>query len=102
MRKWSRAGSPFAASASTQFYVRDVRLADLNGDRHLDILTANGADNSLGVLFGDGRGGFSSRPGAKGQSTLERHTFAFGDVDGDGQLDAVVASRGNDSHASAA
>jgi len=86
--------SPFAASASREFFTRQVWFADFNGDRRLDIVTANGAANALGMLFGDGRGGFSPGPVTKRESNRQRHAFAFGDVDGDGRVDTVIASRG--------
>ena len=43
-----------------------IRMAwhwrDMNGDRKLDIITANNADNDLSIAFGDGRGRFTRAP----------------------------------------
>jgi hypothetical protein len=40
----------------------DVAVGDVNDDRRLDIVTANGGSGDVTVLLGDGRGGFSPRP----------------------------------------
>ena len=90
-------GSPFAASPSREFFTRGVELLDVNEDRRLDIVTTNGRDNTFGILFGNGRGGFAPGPVVRRASTNEqRHVFAFGDVDGDGHADAIVATRVNE------
>ena len=91
------AGSPFAVSASRDFFTRSVDLADVNEDRHLDVVITNGHDNTIGMLFGNGRGGFA--PGAviaRPARADTRYTFAFGDVDGDGHIDALAAGRAGD------
>ena len=66
-------------------------LADVNGDGKLDVLTANGGNHTLGVLLGDGAGGFVLQPGAAptGASGTVRH-LAVADVNGDGKLDALT------------
>ena len=90
-------GSPFAASPSREFFTRGVELLDVNEDRRLDIVTTNGRDNTFGILLGNGRGAFAPGPVVRRASTNEqRHVFAFGDVDGDGHADAVVATRVNE------
>jgi hypothetical protein len=89
--------SPIAAGASREFYTRGVRLLDANGDRRLDIVTANGREHSFGILFGDGRGRFSSGPIVRREAApQQRYAFAFDDVNGDGQVDAVIATREDD------
>lgn len=90
------AGSPFGVSASVEFYTRVLRLADVNNDRRLDIMTANGRDNTFGILFGDGQGRFSQGPTVRRESNGGRYAFAFGDVDGDGHVDVIVAGRVDD------
>lgn len=90
------AGSPFTVSPSTEFYTRGLYLADVNHDRRVDILAANGRENSIGILFGDGQGRFSPGPTLRREPRGRRYTFAFGDVDGDGNVDAVVAGRANE------
>jgi hypothetical protein len=89
------AGSPFTVSAAVEFYTHSLNLVDLNEDGKLDIVTANHRRNSFATMFGDGRGGFSSGPVTTFQPGHDNYTFAFGDVDGDGHLDAVVVSGEN-------
>lgn len=90
------AGSPFAASASVEFYTRALHLADVNHDGRLDILIADGRAHSIGILFGDGQGRFSPGPTTRQGSSGGRSSFAFGDVDGDGHVDVVMAIHGGD------
>jgi hypothetical protein len=43
-------------------------------------------------MFGNGRGGFTPGPTTTFHSGQDNYAFAFGDIDGDGRLDIVVAS----------
>ena len=52
-------GSPFTASASEKSYKPSLQLVDVNEDKNLDIVAANGRRNTIEILFGDGRGRFS-------------------------------------------
>ena len=79
-----------------------VAVGDFNGDGHLDIVTANEADNTVSVLLGDGNGGFSPDPDHS--PGLPAGTFAVGfapvsvavgDFTGDGHLDIVTANAGD-------
>lgn len=85
-------GSPFAASASFEFYKPTLHLVDINEDRRADIVTANGRRNSVEMLFGDGQGGFATRPSVTLEPGRDRYSFALDDVDGDGHVDLVAAS----------
>ncbi len=76
-------GSPFTA---------DPRIAPLNKRSH-------GRNNTFATLLGDGKEGFSpgplSRVGPEGSKDFR--AFAFGDVDGDGRVAAVISSSGTGS-----
>jgi len=91
------AGSPFADSPSTDFFTRSVDLLDVNEDGRLDIVTANGRENTFSLLLGNGRGGFApGRPVKRPARSDTRYTFAFGDVDCDGHIDALMSGRAGD------
>jgi hypothetical protein len=83
------AGSPF--SLDGQPY--QVAVGDMNKDGIPDIVTANKSTNTVSVLTGNGSFGFT-KLGTTGFSTggSQPQALALGDVDGDGNLDVVVAN----------
>jgi hypothetical protein len=78
-------------SASARGYKPSLHFLDVNEDTNLDVVTANGRRNTIEILLGDGRGGFSLPSIVKLESGSNFYSIALGDVDGDGHLDVVAA-----------
>jgi len=70
-----------------------VIAADVNGDGHMDLITANNETNTLTVLTNNGTGVFGSN------ATLTvagiPNWVAAADLNGDGKLDLISANGGN-------
>jgi hypothetical protein len=75
--------------------VADIALADVDGDGHLDLITAN-TSGSIGVGLGSGSGWFEFSPYYYGTSSSPRN-LAVGDLNGDGRVDVVTADTATDS-----
>lgn len=71
---------------------RAMKLADLNGDGDLDIVTGNDLSFDFSVLLSDGEGGFADAVTypVGGAVLLGRIVVAVGDVTGDGIPDVVA------------
>src|SRR6185437_16588292 len=67
-----------------------VLAADFNHDGHLDIVTTTLRENSVGLLLGDGKGGFTRAPGSPFPAGAESWYFSVSDINRDGNLDVIV------------
>ena len=86
--------APFPAGNSPN----DIAAGDVNGDGRVDLAFANHDTKYVTVLLGDGKGGFTPAP--KSPFTVNSrphpHGIAFGDFNGDRNLDFVIDDWGND------
>ncbi len=73
-------------------YSMAVALGDLDGDGDLDALVANYFGEAETVWLNNGTGGFSAHPTMPSFGAGNSYGVALGDLDGDGDLDAVVAN----------
>lgn len=87
-------GSPFTAHQGTKAHNHGLALSDLNSDGNLDITTSNQDDNSVSVLLGNGRGGFTPAAGSPFAVGRAPYPHAVGDVNRDGNLDIVTPNVG--------
>ena len=81
-------GSPFVVGSRPA----DVAVADVNGDGAPDVITANAGDRTLGILLGDGHGGFHVAPGEPVQLAVPPHLIVVGDFNSDSRLDLAASS----------
>ncbi|RAK63811.1 FG-GAP-like repeat-containing protein [Hymenobacter edaphi] len=85
------AGAPVAVGGRPTSLV----LSDLNHDGLLDVATANAADNTVSLSLGTGTGRFAAAttlPLTAGRTPVK---MLAADVDGDADLDLLVANSGN-------
>ncbi|MDY7080113.1 MAG: FG-GAP-like repeat-containing protein [Chloroflexota bacterium] len=73
-------------------YARGVALGDLDGDGDLDAVLAKDDAQAETVWLNDGRAHFSPHPTTPDFGAGESRDVTLGDLDGDGDLDAVVAN----------
>ena len=80
-------------------YAVALALGDLDGDGDLDLVVGNSGGNlghSNYVYFNDGNGVFTFGSGVLPKISDSTESLALGDLDGDGDLDAVVANSGEE------
>lgn len=77
-------------------YPQVVKIADMNGDGHLDIVTADGWDCTIGVIFGNGDGTFGTITYSPVSSDGGVYAIDVADFDGDGRLDVLAAGSDNE------
>ena len=86
-------GSPFPVGHAPN----DIAIGDFNRDGKLDLAFSNHEEKYLTVLLGNGQGGFTPAPNSRFSVEAKPHTHgvATGDLNGDGSLDLVTESWGN-------
>ena len=70
-----------------------VGLFDLNRDGHLDLFSGSRRSGSPEVRLGDGRGRFMAAATAQSDFGIKHSAIAFRDLNNDGVLDCVQATR---------
>jgi hypothetical protein len=86
-------GSPFPTGNGTF----SLAVADFNNDGEADLAAVNSGDNTLSILFGDGRGGFAPAPGSPFPTGQGPISIAAADFNHDGIADLVVGCAGDNS-----
>jgi len=75
---------------------RGVRLADMDADGDLDVVTSNTISDDVTVLLNDGTGVFGAPmifESSTGYDGTDPRALSVGDVNGDGVLDVVVSNQ---------
>jgi hypothetical protein len=69
-----------------------VVIADLNGDRNMDLIVANERSGNASVFLGDGKRTFSPAPGSPVPAGPRPNDLVVGDFDRDGKPDLAFAN----------
>jgi hypothetical protein len=80
----------YTTSPAFEFYKPVVRLANVDRNGTVDIISSNGRRNTIEILLGDGRGAFKAAPTVLLTPGSDFYTFGVGDIDVDGHLDLVT------------
>jgi hypothetical protein len=84
----------YGTSKAFEFWKPVIRLADVDGNGALDIVTSNGRRNTIEILLSnDGRGSgpqFIAAPVVTLKPGSSFYTFGVGDIDADGHVDLVT------------
>ena len=89
---WATATATFLGRPTSAIgnYPLSVAAGDVNGDSHIDLVTANFSDNNVSVLLGDGAGGFGAAQNyAVGSLPI---SVVLADFNHDTHLDIVTAN----------
>lgn len=95
---WLNGGSgdftahPVTPTFGTAASGESAALGDIDGDGDLDAVIANEDEEPETVWVNDGSGNFASHPTTPEFGQEQSRAVALGDLDGDGDLDAIVAN----------
>jgi hypothetical protein len=90
-----RFGGPALYSTGAGSFPTSLAVADVNGDGHPDVLTANSVVNTVGVLLGTGTGALATPLAYSTGATSNPTCLAVADLNGDGYLDVLTANTGS-------
>jgi hypothetical protein len=84
----------YGTSKAFEFWKPAIRLADVDGNGSLDIVTSNGRRNTIEILLSNDRRGsgpqFIAAPVVTLTPDSSFYTFGVGDIDADGHVDLVT------------
>ncbi len=83
-------------SVGTLVFPWGLDCCDLDGDGRPDVVTANGGDDTITVLFNDGTGRFDTRPIVHFTGADQPFKLTCCDIDDDGDGDVLTANLGSD------
>jgi hypothetical protein len=69
-----------------------LKLADANGDKRLDVIAADGRQNTVTIYLGSGDAQFVAAQTIAVDEGFDRYTHHLGDVNGDDRPDLIVAA----------